>query len=123
VSAGNDVSERNWQRSDLQWFRAKASDTFGPIGPVLVTGLRYDDLLLETRLNGDVVQSQRTRDLIFGIPAIVSYVSRYVTLDPGDVIFTGTPGTTRAMVPGDVVEVSIEGIGVLRNRVVRAPAR
>lgn len=123
VTAGNDVSERNWQRSDLQWFRAKASDTFGPLGPVIVRGLGYDDVLLQTRVNGQVLQSQRTRDLIFNVDAIVSYVSRYVTLEPGDVIYTGTPGSTSAMKPGDVVEVEIEGIGVLRNRVVKAPAR
>lgn len=123
VTAGNDISERNWQRSDLQWFRAKASDTFGPLGPVLVTGLNYGDLLLQTRVNGQVMQSQRTKDLIFDVPAIVSYVSRYVTLEPGDVIYTGTPGTTSAMQPGDVVEVEIEGIGILRNRVVKASPR
>ena len=119
VTAGNDVSERAWQRDDLQWFRAKASDTFAPIGPVIVRGLNYDDLLLETRVNGEVRQSERTRDLIFDVAAIVSYVSRYVTLLPGDVIFTGTPGTTRAMRPGDVVEIELEGVGVLRNTVVQ----
>jgi 2-keto-4-pentenoate hydratase/2-oxohepta-3-ene-1,7-dioic acid hydratase in catechol pathway len=119
VTAGNDVSERDWQQKDLQWFRAKASDTFGPLGPVIVTGLNYGDLLLQTRLNGEVVQSQRTKDLIFGVAAIVSYVSRYVTLEPGDVIYTGTPGSTKAMKPGDVVEIEIEGVGVLRNRVER----
>lgn len=119
VTVGNDVSERDWQRSDLQWFRAKAADTFGPLGPVLVTGLDPDDLLLQTRLNGEVVQSQRTRDLIFGVAEIVSYVSQYVTLLPGDVIYTGTPGTTRAFKPGDVIEVELEGVGTLRNPVVR----
>jgi 2-keto-4-pentenoate hydratase/2-oxohepta-3-ene-1,7-dioic acid hydratase in catechol pathway len=119
VTAGNDVSERNWQRADLQWFRAKASDTFGPLGPAIVSGLDYGDLLLQTRLNGEVVQSQRTKDLVFDVPTIVSYVSRYVTLEPGDVIYTGTPGTTRPIKPGDVVEVEIEGIGVLRNAVKR----
>lgn len=119
VTAGNDISERDWQRADLQWFRAKASDTFGPLGPMLVTGLNYGDLLLQTRVNGEVVQSQRTKDLIFDVPNIVSYVSRYVTLEPGDVIYTGTPGSTKAMKPGDVVEVEIEGIGVLRNRIVK----
>jgi 2-keto-4-pentenoate hydratase/2-oxohepta-3-ene-1,7-dioic acid hydratase in catechol pathway len=118
VTAGNDVSERDWQKSDLQWFRAKATDTFGPLGPVIVRGLDYGDLLLQTRLNGEVVQSQRTKDLIFDVRAIVSYVSRFVTLEAGDVIYTGTPGTTRAMKPGDVVEIEIEGIGVLRNGVV-----
>ena len=120
VTAGNDVSERDWQKNDLQWFRAKASDTFGPLGPVIVKGLNYGDLLLQTRVNGEVLQSQRTKDLVFDVPAIVSYISRFVTLEPGDVIYTGTPGSTKAMKPGDVVEIEIEGIGVLRNRVERA---
>jgi 2-keto-4-pentenoate hydratase/2-oxohepta-3-ene-1,7-dioic acid hydratase in catechol pathway len=115
VTCGNDVSERGWQKGDLQWFRAKASDTFGPLGPAVVTGLDYNDLQVTTRLNGEVRQSQRTKDLIFGVPAIVSYVSRFVTLLPGDVIYTGTPGTTAAMKPGDVVEVEVEGVGILRN--------
>jgi 2-keto-4-pentenoate hydratase/2-oxohepta-3-ene-1,7-dioic acid hydratase in catechol pathway len=120
VTAGNDVSERAWQKQDLQWFRAKASDGFGPLGPWIVTGINYQDALLETRVNGKTLQSQRTKDLIFDIPYIVSYVSQYITLMPGDVIYTGTPGTTSAMKPGDVVEVEIEGIGVLRNKVVKA---
>ncbi len=120
VTAGNDVSERDWQRADLQWLRAKASDGFGPVGPVIARSLDYDDLLLETRVNGEVRQRERTRDLIFDVATIVSYVSRYVTLLPGDLIFTGTPGTTRAMAPGDVVEVELEGVGVLRNTVMRA---
>ncbi|HLB38476.1 MAG TPA: fumarylacetoacetate hydrolase family protein [Gemmatimonadales bacterium] len=120
VTAGNDVSERAWQRSDLQWFRAKASDTFGPLGPVIARGLNYDDLLVQTRVNGEVRQSERTKDLIFNVSTIVSYVSRYVTLLPGDVIYTGTPQSTRALQPGDVVEVEVEGVGVLRNTVVRA---
>ncbi len=119
VTCGNDVSERDWQKNDLQWFRAKGSDTFGPLGPVIARGLDYGDLLVQTRVNGEVKQSQRTKDLIFGVPAIVSYVSRYVTLLPGDVIYTGTPGSTSAMKPGDVVEVELEGVGVLRNPVRR----
>ncbi len=119
VTAGNDISERDWQSQDLQWFRAKGSDTFGPVGPVLVTGLDHNDLLLVTRVNGEVRQSERTRDLLFDVEEIVSYVSRYVTLYPGDVIFTGTPGTTQAMEPGDVVEVELEGVGILRNTVVQ----
>jgi len=120
VTAGNDVSERDWQRSDLQWLRAKASDTFGPIGPTIVTGLNHNDLLVQTRVNGEIRQSERSSDLIFDVETIVSYVSRYVTLMPGDVIFTGTPGSTQAMQPGDVVEVEVEGVGVLRNTVVAA---
>ena len=74
---------------------------------------------MQTRLNGEVVQSQRTKDLIFNVAEIVSYVSRYVTLLPGDVIYSGTPGTTRPIKAGDVVEVELEGVGVLRNRVVQ----
>jgi len=123
VTAGNDVSERDWQRDDLQWLRAKGADTFGPIGPVLVTGLDYNDLHVETRLNGEVRQAESSADLIFDIDTIVSYVSRYVTLHPGDLIFTGTPGSTQAMEPGDVVEVEVEGVGVLRNTVVAAGSR
>ena len=117
VTAGNDVSERAWQGADLQWVRAKGSDTFGPIGPAIVTGLDYNDLLVETRLNGETRQSASSEDLIFGVDYIVSYISRYVTLYPGDVIFTGTPGSTRAMTPGDVVEIEVQGVGVLRNTV------
>jgi 2-keto-4-pentenoate hydratase/2-oxohepta-3-ene-1,7-dioic acid hydratase in catechol pathway len=119
VTTGNDVSERDWQKNDLQWFRAKAADTFGPLGPVIVTGVNYDDLLLQTRLNGEVVQSQRTKDLIFNVAEIVSYISRYVTLEPGDVIYSGTPGTTRQIKSGDVVEVELEQVGILRNPVVQ----
>jgi 2-keto-4-pentenoate hydratase/2-oxohepta-3-ene-1,7-dioic acid hydratase in catechol pathway len=122
VTAGNDVSERDWQKQDLQWFRAKASDTFGPLGPVIVKGLNYGDVLLQTRVNGQVVQSQRTKDLIFDVHAIVSYISQFVTLEPGDVIYTGTPGATKAMKPGDTVEVEIEGIGILRNKTAAAAA-
>jgi 2-keto-4-pentenoate hydratase/2-oxohepta-3-ene-1,7-dioic acid hydratase in catechol pathway len=123
VTAGNDVSERGWQSADLQWLRAKGSDTFGPCGPMIVSGLDYSDLLLETRLNGELRQSERSKDLLYGVDEIVSYVSRYVTLLPGDVIFTGTPGTTGPMQPGDVVEVELEGVGILRNTIVRANSR
>jgi 2-keto-4-pentenoate hydratase/2-oxohepta-3-ene-1,7-dioic acid hydratase in catechol pathway len=120
VTCGNDVSERNWQHGsgkDLQWWRAKGCDTFAPLGPVIAAGLDYGNLALETRLNGEVVQKQSTADLIFDGAAIVSWASGWVTLLPGDIIYTGTPGSTRKMAPGDVVEVEIEGIGVLRNPV------
>jgi 2-keto-4-pentenoate hydratase/2-oxohepta-3-ene-1,7-dioic acid hydratase in catechol pathway len=120
VTCGNDVSERDWQggaQKDLQWWRAKGSDTFAPLGPVIVTGLDYGNVQLETRLNGEVVQQQRTSDLLFDGPTIVSWISRSVTLFPGDLIYTGTPGSTRKMSSGDVVEIEIEGIGVLRNPV------
>jgi 2-keto-4-pentenoate hydratase/2-oxohepta-3-ene-1,7-dioic acid hydratase in catechol pathway len=118
VTPCNDVSERAWQKADLQWFRAKGSDTFGPMGPSLVRGADYTKLSLIGRHNGKVVQESTTDMLIFPIDTIVSYVSRYVTLEPGDVIFTGTPGSTQAMKPGDTYEVEIKGIGVLRNTVV-----
>jgi 2-keto-4-pentenoate hydratase/2-oxohepta-3-ene-1,7-dioic acid hydratase in catechol pathway len=120
ITAGNDVSERDWQKNDLQWFRAKGSDTFGPLGPCIVQGLNYNDLLVESRVNGELRQSQRTRDLIFSVDTIVSYVSQFVTLQPADLIYTGTPGNTKPMQAGDVVEIEIEGVGVLRNRVARA---
>ncbi len=119
VTAGNDVSERNWQASDLQWLRAKASDTFGPVGPSMVWGLDPDDLSVESRLNGEVRQQGHTSDLIFDVATIVSYVSKHITLEPGDQIWTGTPGTTAAMQPGDVVEIEVGGVGVLRNTVRR----
>jgi 2-keto-4-pentenoate hydratase/2-oxohepta-3-ene-1,7-dioic acid hydratase in catechol pathway len=121
VTCGNDVSDRAWQRGpgrDLQWWRAKGCDTFGPFGPVIVTGADYDNLRLQSRLNGVVVQDQSTADMIFDCATMVSFISRYLTLEQGDIIFTGTPGETRPMKPGDVVEVDIEGIGVLSNPVV-----
>jgi 2-keto-4-pentenoate hydratase/2-oxohepta-3-ene-1,7-dioic acid hydratase in catechol pathway len=117
VAAGNDVSERSWQSSDLQWWRAKGSDGFGPIGPYVVRGLDPDKLMLETRLNGKTVQREETSGMLHDTAAIISHISQHVTLDPGDVIFTGTPGSTRSMKPGDVLEVELEGVGTLRNRV------
>jgi 2-keto-4-pentenoate hydratase/2-oxohepta-3-ene-1,7-dioic acid hydratase in catechol pathway len=121
VTCGNDVSDRNWQRGegkDLQWWRAKGCDTFSPFGPYIVTGVNYGDLALETRLNGEVVQAQRTSDLIFDIPEVVRFISQWVTLVPGDLIYSGTPGETKRMKAGDVVEVTIESIGTLSNPVV-----
>lgn len=120
VTPCNDVSERNWQRDDLQWFRAKAADTFGPMGPALVTNVDYTNLKLIGRHNGEVVQETTTDLLIFDINNIVSYTSRYITLEPGDVIFTGTPGTTKPMKPGDTFEVEVVGVGTLKNTVVAA---
>jgi 2-keto-4-pentenoate hydratase/2-oxohepta-3-ene-1,7-dioic acid hydratase in catechol pathway len=124
VTCGNDVSERAWQNGpskDVQWWRAKGSDTFGPFGPVVVNGVDYDNMRLRSRLNGVLVQDQTTADLIFDCATVVSFISRYVTLEQGDIVYTGTPGETRPMKPGDIVEVDIEGIGVLRNPVVAEP--
>ena len=116
-TCGNDVSERDWQRNDLQWWRAKGCDTFAPLGPIIAAGFDYSRSRIETRVNGSIVQSGTFSELLFDPPTIVSYASQYVTLLPGDVVYTGTPGTTNALKPGDVVEVDIEGIGVLRNTV------
>jgi 2-keto-4-pentenoate hydratase/2-oxohepta-3-ene-1,7-dioic acid hydratase in catechol pathway len=116
-TCGNDVSERDWQKNDLQWWRAKGCDTFAPLGPAIATDFDWSRSGVETRVNGTVVQSGRFSELMFNPPAIVSHASQYLTLMPGDVIYTGTPGSTRAMKSGDQVEVEIEGIGVLRNRV------
>ena len=120
VTAGNDVSDRSWQhgdKKDLQWWRAKGSDTFAPLGPAIVTGADYSNLLLQTRMNGEVIQKQFTSDLIFDVPSILSWVSQWVTLMPGDIVYTGTPGNTRKMSSGDVMEVELEHAGVLRNPV------
>jgi 2-keto-4-pentenoate hydratase/2-oxohepta-3-ene-1,7-dioic acid hydratase in catechol pathway len=117
VTCGNDVSARVWQRNDRQWWRAKSSDTFSPMGPVIDTEVDYGNLLLQTRLNGKTVQSQSTADLIFDAPHLVSFISQVVTLLPGDAIFTGTPGTTGQIKAGDILEVELEGIGILKNSV------
>jgi 2-keto-4-pentenoate hydratase/2-oxohepta-3-ene-1,7-dioic acid hydratase in catechol pathway len=116
-TCGNDVSERDWQKGDLQWWRAKGADTFGPLGPAIAVGLDYKASRLQTRVNGAVKQSQFLSDLLFDPAAVVSHASRCVTLYPGDVIYTGTPGSTSALKPGDTVEVEIDGIGILKNMV------
>jgi 2-keto-4-pentenoate hydratase/2-oxohepta-3-ene-1,7-dioic acid hydratase in catechol pathway len=120
VTAGNDVSDRSWQhgeKKDLQWWRAKGSDTFAPLGPAILAGADYGKLLLQTRINGETVQKQYTSDLIFDVPTVLSWISGWVTLLPGDLVYTGTPGNTRKMSPGDVVEVELENVGILGNPV------
>jgi 2-keto-4-pentenoate hydratase/2-oxohepta-3-ene-1,7-dioic acid hydratase in catechol pathway len=124
----NDVSGREAQFADSQWFRGKAFDTFAPMGPALVTADEIEDLgnlVLTARVNGEVMQSGNTRDMIFDIPTILENISQDITLLPGDVISTGTPsgvGIFRAppitLKPGDVVACSISEIGTIRNRVV-----
>ncbi|MBI2935653.1 MAG: fumarylacetoacetate hydrolase family protein [Chloroflexi bacterium] len=119
-TCGNDVSAREWQMGqdrDIQWWRAKSADTFGPIGPMIVTDFSPEGFELRTRINSEEAQRGNASDLIFDIPTIVSFISQVVTLEPGDVIFTGTPGTTRALRTGDVVEVEVVGLGVLQNPV------
>ncbi len=117
-TCGNDVSARNWQREDLQWWRAKGSDTFCPIGPYVATGLDPSNLHVRTRVNGAVAQTADTKLLIFGVAELVSFASRVMTLEPGDLIMTGTPGETPTLRAGDLVEVEIEGIGALSNPVI-----
>ncbi|HOD52441.1 MAG TPA: fumarylacetoacetate hydrolase family protein [Candidatus Hydrogenedentes bacterium] len=117
VTCGNDVSARDWQRGDIQWWRAKGSDTFGPCGPFIVSGVDYNALQIQLRLNGEVRQLQNTRDMVHDVAGIVSWISRHVTLEAGDLIFTGTMGTTQAMKPGDTVEVELENAGILVNKV------
>jgi 2-keto-4-pentenoate hydratase/2-oxohepta-3-ene-1,7-dioic acid hydratase in catechol pathway len=122
VTCGNDVSEREWQNGkdkDVQWWRAKGSDTFAPVGPAIVRGLTHSKLRLRTIVNGQTVQDENTADLLFNVEQTVAFVSKYVTLLPGDMLFTGTPQTTKPLKPGDVVEIDIEGIGKLRNPVVK----
>ncbi len=120
VTCGNDISARDWQKSDVQWWRAKGSDTFGPCGPIIVSGLNYDDLRVQMRVNGKVLQDQSSKDLIHSVSKTVSFLSQHITLHPGDLIYTGTPGETSAIKPGDLMEVEIDGIGVLKNKVAEA---
>ncbi|MDX3128378.1 fumarylacetoacetate hydrolase family protein [Streptomyces europaeiscabiei] len=120
-TCGNDVSDRVIQRRESAYgtlLIGKGQDTFAPLGPVIETELDPSALSLTTRVNGTVMQSASTADLLLSVPDIVSYLSRYVTLLPGDAIMTGTPSGVGPIRPGDVVEVEIEGIGVLRNPVV-----
>lgn len=116
-TCGNDISERNWQKNDLQWWRAKGCNTFAPLGPCITEGYDWSHGGITTRLNGASVQEGRFSELLFDPPTIISYISRYMTLYPGDVVYTGTPGNTTALKPGDVVEVDVEGIGILTNTV------
>jgi len=117
----NDVTVRDLQKKDGQWARAKGFDTFCPIGPRVVAGLDPSNLKIQTRVNGVVKQDSFTSDLIFDVPTLIAFVTKHMTLDPGDVISTGTPAGVGNLAVGDVVEVEIEGIGVLRNPVI-APA-
>ncbi len=116
-TCGNDVSAREWQQADGQWWRAKGSDTFGIYGPSIATGLDWQNIELRTRVNGVEAQHGNSNELILDIPEIVRYVASVMTLVPGDVIYTGTPGSPQALKSGDVVEVEVTGVGVLSNPV------
>jgi 2-keto-4-pentenoate hydratase/2-oxohepta-3-ene-1,7-dioic acid hydratase in catechol pathway len=129
-TCGHDVSARDWQfrGEEKQWIIGKTFDTFGPTGPELVTADEVPDphnLNIQLRLNGQVMQNSSTKEFIFGVPQLLAFLSQVVTLEPGDLIFTGTPpgvgGARKPPVwlqPGDVAEVEIAGLGVLRNPVV-----
>jgi 2-keto-4-pentenoate hydratase/2-oxohepta-3-ene-1,7-dioic acid hydratase in catechol pathway len=116
-TCANDVTARDLQRKDVQFTRAKGFDSFCPIGPWIVTGVDVGDVEVRCEVNEEVRQLGRTKDMVFDVPTLVSYVSHVMTLLPGDVILTGTPAGVAPLAPGDEVVVSIEGIGALGNRV------
>jgi 2-keto-4-pentenoate hydratase/2-oxohepta-3-ene-1,7-dioic acid hydratase in catechol pathway len=118
LTLANDVTARNFQQPDTQWTKAKGYDTFAPVGPGIVQTAEWAGRKITATLNGRVVQSSNTDQLIFGVPKLISYISSIMTLDPGDLILTGTPGGVGPMNDGDVVEIGVEGLGVLRNSVV-----
>jgi 2-keto-4-pentenoate hydratase/2-oxohepta-3-ene-1,7-dioic acid hydratase in catechol pathway len=113
----NDVTARDLQRQDVQFTRGKSFDTFCPVGPHIVTGLDPSDLKVETRVNGLLRQSGRTGAMAFPVPQLIRYISNAMTLEPGDLIATGTPAGVGPLLDGDVCEVEVEGVGTLRNTV------
>lgn len=117
-TCANDVTARDLQQRDAQWTRAKGFDTFCPLGPWLVPNLDISDLALRCLVNGQVRQAGRTRDMIFAPDVLIASASAVMTLEPGDVLLTGTPAGVGPLLPGDRVVVEIEGIGSLRNEVV-----
>ncbi len=120
VTCGNDVTARDLQRRDGQWTRSKGFDTFCPLGPWIVTHLSPDEIgraEILCRVNGEVRQRGNAREMIFPIPVLIAFISSVMTLEPGDVIMTGTPAGVGPLRPGDVVEVEVQGVGVLRNPV------
>ena len=117
VCCANDVTARDLQKKDKQFARSKSFDTFCPIGPEIVSGFDPSNAAITTRVNGAVRQSAKVSDMVFSPAFLVAYVSRMMTLMPGDLILTGTPAGVGPLSAGDVVEVEIEGVGVLRNPV------
>lgn len=113
----NDVTARDLQRADVQFTRAKSFDTFCPIGAFIETDLNVSDVRVTTKVNGVIRQDGRTSQMTFPIPFLINYISRQMTLNPGDIIATGTPSGVSALNKGDICEVEIEGIGVLKNPV------
>jgi 2-keto-4-pentenoate hydratase/2-oxohepta-3-ene-1,7-dioic acid hydratase in catechol pathway len=120
-TAANDVTARDLQQKDGQWTRGKGFDTFCPLGPWIETDLDPADLRLTCRVNGEMRQLGSTREMIFSVQQLIAFASSVMTLNPGDVLLTGTPAGVGPLVPSDTVEVEIEGLGVLRNPVAAAP--
>jgi 2-keto-4-pentenoate hydratase/2-oxohepta-3-ene-1,7-dioic acid hydratase in catechol pathway len=118
VICANDVTARDLQKSDGQWARAKGFDTFCPVGPKVVAGLDWRTLTIIGRVNGVEKQRGTSSQMVFPIPDLLSYISRIMTLEPGDLVLTGTPAGVGPLKPGDVVEVEIPGVGILSNPVV-----
>jgi 2-keto-4-pentenoate hydratase/2-oxohepta-3-ene-1,7-dioic acid hydratase in catechol pathway len=116
-TCANDVTARDWQQADGQWARAKGSDGFCPLGPWIETELDASDAAVVARVNGDERQRGRTSDFVFSPAALISFISRSITLLPGDVVLTGTPSGVGPLVPGDRVEVEVDGLGILENTV------
>ncbi|MBO9367206.1 MAG: fumarylacetoacetate hydrolase family protein [Chloroflexi bacterium] len=119
-TVGNDVTARDLQRSDGQWTRAKGFDTFCPFGPWIDTEFDPSDAVITCRVNGQLRQMGSTREMVFSVPTLIAFISSVMTLEPGDLIFTGTPAGVGPLQEGDVVEVEIEGLGKLRNPVAKA---
>jgi 2-keto-4-pentenoate hydratase/2-oxohepta-3-ene-1,7-dioic acid hydratase in catechol pathway len=122
-TAANDVTARDLQQADGQWTRAKGFDTFCPLGPWIDTHLDPSDLLVTCHVNGQLRQMASTRDLIFAVPQLLAFVSSIMTLEPGDVLLTGTPSGVGPLTAGDEVRVEIEGLGALSNPVRNDPHR
>ena len=118
IVAANDVSARDWQKNDGQWARAKGSDTFLPLGTESTAPRDLNALTVVTRLNGVEMQRASTSELVFPIPVLLEYITRFITLEAGDLVLTGTPAGVAALRHGDVVEVEIVGFSVVQNRVV-----
>jgi len=119
-TCANDVTARDLQKKDGQWTRAKSFDSFCPVGPWIETELEPGDLLVQSWLNGELRQSSRTSQFIFPVNELVSFIAGIMTLEPGDLIITGTPAGIGPMKPGDEIEIRIEGIGSLKNKVTKA---
>jgi 2-keto-4-pentenoate hydratase/2-oxohepta-3-ene-1,7-dioic acid hydratase in catechol pathway len=116
-TCANDVTLRDLQRPDDQWTRAKGFDGSCPLGPWIETSVDPTDALVETRLNGEVVQHASTSDMVFGVAELIEYVTTFMTMLPGDVLLTGTPEGVGPITAGDTVEVEVDGVGTLRNEV------